>query len=154
MSFREVLLRGDGALFLEDVEVAELALEFDTPLYVYSRNALRERALRLERAFGSAPHLVAYAIKSNMNLAVVRTFVEAGCGIDVTSVGELERALLSDDYEAAAIPDHFQSLDRHEREYIEWVLAQCDGNISQTARRLGLHRQSLQRKLRKFTPPG
>lgn len=68
-------------------------------------------------------------------------------------IDELERALLSDDYEDRQIPDHFQSLDRHEREYIEWVLSQCGGNISQTARRLGLHRQSLQRKLRKFTPP-
>jgi two-component system response regulator RegA len=67
-------------------------------------------------------------------------------------IDELERALLSDDYESAEIPDHFQSLDRHEREYIEWVLTQCEGNISQAARRLGLHRQSLQRKLRKFTP--
>ncbi|MEE3331539.1 MAG: response regulator [Myxococcota bacterium] len=67
-------------------------------------------------------------------------------------IDELERALLSDDYEATEIPNQFQSLDRHEREYIEWVLAQCDGNISQAARRLGLHRQSLQRKLRKFTP--
>jgi two-component system response regulator RegA len=44
------------------------------------------------------------------------------------------------------------SLARHEREYIEYVLAECDGNVSQAARRLGLHRQSLQRKLRKFTP--
>lgn len=69
-------------------------------------------------------------------------------------IDELERALLSDDYEGEEIPEQFQSLDRHEREYIEWVLAQCDGNISQAARRLGLHRQSLQRKLRKFTPPG
>jgi two-component system response regulator RegA len=45
-----------------------------------------------------------------------------------------------------------QSLARREREYVEWVLAECDGNISRAARRLGLHRQSLQRKLRKFTP--
>jgi len=45
-----------------------------------------------------------------------------------------------------------QTLARREREYIEWVLAQCDGNISRAARQLGLHRQSLQRKLRKFTP--
>jgi len=67
-------------------------------------------------------------------------------------IEDLERALLSDEEDAAAIPDQFQSLDRHEREYIEWVLAQCNGNISQAARRLGLHRQSLQRKLRKFTP--
>lgn len=44
------------------------------------------------------------------------------------------------------------SLARHEREYIEYVLAECDGNISAAARRLGLHRQSLQRKLRKHAP--
>jgi len=67
---------------------------------------------------------------------------------------ELEHALTSagGDGEEIAIPDEFQSLDRHEREYIEYVLQACGGNISQAARRLGLHRQSLQRKLRKFTP--
>lgn len=68
-------------------------------------------------------------------------------------VDELERALTSDEFEEeVAIPDKFQSLDRHQREYIEYVLSECGGNISQAARRLGLHRQSLQRKLRKFTP--
>ncbi len=46
----------------------------------------------------------------------------------------------------------YQSLARHEREYIEYVLAECGGNISEAARRLGLHRQSLQRKLRKYPP--
>ena len=66
----------------------------------------------------------------------------------------LERALHQEgeDDEEVPIPDSFQSLYRHEREYIEYVLAECDGNISQAARRLGLHRQSLQRKLRKYTP--
>ncbi len=43
------------------------------------------------------------------------------------------------------------SLARNEREYIEYVMRQCDGNVSQAARLLGLHRQSLQRKLRKYT---
>ena len=66
---------------------------------------------------------------------------------------EIERAFIGgDDDEDIPIPDEFQSLYRHEREYIEFVLAECDGNISQAARRLGLHRQSLQRKLRKYTP--
>jgi len=66
---------------------------------------------------------------------------------------ELEHALVTGGAAAdAPIPDEFQSLDRHEREYIEYVLNECGGNISQAARRLGLHRQSLQRKLRKFTP--
>ena len=64
-------------------------------------------------------------------------------------------ALLTDDElpnDEVPIPQEFQSLYRHEREYIEYVLARCDGNISEAARRLGLHRQSLQRKLRKYTP--
>lgn len=69
-------------------------------------------------------------------------------------IDEVERALQNEEYpnEEVPIPTEFQSLYRHEREYIEFVLAECDGNISQAARRLGLHRQSLQRKLRKYTP--
>ncbi len=50
------------------------------------------------------------------------------------------------------IPDKPPSLARHEREYIEYVLSATGGNISEAARRLGLHRQSLQRKLRKYPP--
>ncbi len=70
-------------------------------------------------------------------------------------VDDLERALLQGDAdpEGVEIPEEFLSLARHEREYIEYVLAQCGGNITQAARRLGLHRQSLQRKLRKYPPP-
>ena len=101
MSFREALSSRDGALFLEDVAIAELAREYGTPLYAYSRSALLERADRLRAAFGDAPHLIAYSIKSNMNLAVVRTFLDRGCGVDVTSKGELERALF-----AGADPSH------------------------------------------------
>ena len=69
----------------------------------------------------------------------------------------IERALLGDrvlsvDATNQEIEDAFLSLARHEREYIEDVLAQCNGNISAAARRLGIHRQSLQRKLRKYPP--
>ncbi len=69
-------------------------------------------------------------------------------------VDEIERALHTEelDNDDVPIPTEFQSLYRHEREYIEFVLSECGGNISQAARRLGLHRQSLQRKLRKYTP--
>jgi len=67
---------------------------------------------------------------------------------------DLERALAGELPTDALDPEQWEapSLARHEREYIEYVLAQSDGNVSQAARRLGLHRQSLQRKLRKFTP--
>ena len=50
------------------------------------------------------------------------------------------------------LPEKPPSLAKHEREYIEYVLAATGGNISEAARRLGLHRQSLQRKLRKYPP--
>jgi diaminopimelate decarboxylase len=93
MRFREVLTRRQGELHLESVPVRELAERFGTPLYAYSRNGLIERVQRMRDAFGAVPHIIAYSIKSNMNLAVVRTFIEQGTGVDVTSGGELERAL-------------------------------------------------------------
>ena len=66
----------------------------------------------------------------------------------------LERALWSDDLdpEDVAAPEGRESIARHEREYLEYVLRQCDGNITRAADWLGIHRQSLQRKLRKFPP--
>ncbi len=70
------------------------------------------------------------------------------------TIERLERALWTDepDPKEVAVPQSRESLARHEREYIEYVLLQCDGNISKAARWLGIHRQSLQRKLRKFRP--
>jgi len=70
------------------------------------------------------------------------------------SIERLERALWTDDPDPqeVAVPQTRESLALHEREYIEYVLLQCDGNISKAARWLGIHRQSLQRKLRKFRP--
>lgn len=67
---------------------------------------------------------------------------------------KLERALWRDDPdpEDVAVPHGRQTLARREREYIEYVLLQCGGNITRAARWLGIHRQSLQRKLRKFPP--
>jgi two-component system response regulator RegA len=72
-----------------------------------------------------------------------------------TSITAIESALQGEGAHAAEVPndeDVVPSLARHEWEYIEYVLAQCGGNISRAARRLGLHRQSLQRKLRKYPP--
>lgn len=68
-------------------------------------------------------------------------------------IDQLERVLWTDapaDFENEEPTN--ASLARHEREYIEWVLVQSGNNITEAARRLGIHRQSLQRKLRKYTP--
>jgi diaminopimelate decarboxylase len=85
--------RRGGWLHAEDVPLARIAEEVGTPVYVYSATALAERYDTLDAAFSGVPHLIAYSIKSNPNLAVVRTLLNRGAGIDVTSKGELFRAL-------------------------------------------------------------
>lgn len=87
------LSRRDGRLHLESLALDDLAREFGTPLYAYSRNAMRSAARAYHRALSGRPHLVCYAMKANSNLAVLQTFVQEGCGFDIVSAGELERVL-------------------------------------------------------------
>ncbi|WP_186643788.1 response regulator transcription factor [Fluviispira vulneris] len=69
---------------------------------------------------------------------------------------QLEKALFEEETSEQIlnnpVNDSSPSLARHEREYIEYVLAECQGNITNAAKKLGLHRQSLQRKLKKYPP--
>ena len=88
--------RRDGVLFCEDVPLPEAVGRWGTPLYVYSRTAIRERYLELDRALADVPHLIAYSVKANGNLAVLRTLAELGAGADIVSGGELYRARLAD----------------------------------------------------------
>ncbi|MEY4748156.1 MAG: hypothetical protein RIQ60_370 [Pseudomonadota bacterium] len=87
------LVRHGANLMLEQVELAELAHRHGTPLYVYSRNAMRSAVAGYQRALSGRRHLVCYAMKANSNLAVLQTFAQAGCGFDIVSAGELERVL-------------------------------------------------------------
>jgi len=83
----------DGALYAEDVAVAELAARFGTPLYIYSRATLERHFRVFDAAFGSHPHLVCYSVKANGNLGVLSALARLGSGFDIVSVGELERVL-------------------------------------------------------------
>jgi diaminopimelate decarboxylase len=89
----EAFPRRDGSLHVEDVPVSEIVEQVGTPAYLYSAGALESAHDQLDEAFAGRPHLLCYAIKANMNLAVVRTLVRRGAGVDVTSGGELFRAL-------------------------------------------------------------
>ena len=80
-------------LFLEDCSLAELAKRYGTPLYAYSRSAMLEALAGYQRALAGRDHLICYAMKANSSLAVLQTFAQAGCGFDIVSGGELERAL-------------------------------------------------------------
>ena len=80
-------------LTLENCSLAELAQRFGTPLYVYSRGAMLDALAGYQRALAGREHLICYAMKANSSLAVLQTFAQAGCGFDIVSGGELERAL-------------------------------------------------------------
>ena len=89
----DAICRTDGQLWVEGIPVSRIVDRVGTPLFIYSTQHLVDQVAALDRAFDSVPHSICFAIKSNMNLAVVRTLVACGCGIDVTSGGELFRAI-------------------------------------------------------------
>src|SRR5437588_6187596 len=80
-------------LHCEDVPVSALAEIHGTPLYVYSRATRFHHLSQLHKAFAAVEPLICYSIKTNPNLAICRLMREAGVGFDVTSAGELYRAL-------------------------------------------------------------
>jgi diaminopimelate decarboxylase len=82
-----------GQLFAEGVAVKELARRYGTPLYVYSRNHLRERYEAIASAMAEVKPLICYSVKANSNAAVIRTLAAAGSGFDIVSGGELFRVL-------------------------------------------------------------
>lgn len=79
-----------GELFCEETRLADLAARFGTPLYVYSRAAIAARVGVVRAAFGPDAH-IAYAVKSNGNLSLLRLLAELGVGFDLVSGGELHR---------------------------------------------------------------
>jgi diaminopimelate decarboxylase len=85
--------RRDGILHCEEIPLPELVSRWGTPLYVYSETAIRSRLADLTEALGELPHLIAYSVKANGNLGVLRTVGAMGAGADIVSAGELFRAL-------------------------------------------------------------
>ena len=93
----------DGVLHAENVPLPRIAAEIGTPVYVYSRATLERHARVFRDALTGAgidnPH-IAFAVKANPNLAVLKVLAREGYGADVVSAGEMERAL------AAGVPPH------------------------------------------------
>jgi diaminopimelate decarboxylase len=83
----------DRVLHCEDVPVRALAEAYGTPLFVYSKATLLHHLKQLQTAFAPAEPLICYSLKTNPNLSLCRLMAEHGSGFDVTSGGELYRAL-------------------------------------------------------------
>lgn len=83
----------DGQLWAENVPLSDVAEQFGTPLYVYSRATLERHWNAFDKSVGEHPHLVCYAVKANSNLGVLNTLARLGSGFDIVSGGELERVI-------------------------------------------------------------
>lgn len=89
----------NGVLHAEDLPLTAIAEAVGTPVYVYSRATLERHAQVFRDALSILPRVhIAFAIKANPNLAVLRVMQREGLGADVVSGGEMARAL------AAGIP--------------------------------------------------
>jgi diaminopimelate decarboxylase len=82
-----------GELSCEDVPLSRIAKEVGTPCYIYSHAALVRQFRAYDGAFHNIPHVVAFAMKANSNLAILRLIAREGGGADIVSGGELYRAL-------------------------------------------------------------
>lgn len=83
----------NGMLHAEDVPASDIAAQFGTPAFVYSRATLERHFNAYDSALSDHPHLICYAVKANSNLAVLNVLARLGAGFDIVSVGELERVL-------------------------------------------------------------
>ena len=86
--FVSEMIGGDGRfgyekdrLTVAGVDVAGLADEFGTPLYVYAGDQIAERAQMLQKAFATQEHTVCYAVKANSSLAIMKMLGGLGCGL-------------------------------------------------------------------------
>jgi len=86
----------NGALCADQVPLEDIARQFGTPCFVYSRAAIERHYGAFARALGARGALVAYSVKANSNLAVLALLAKLGAGFDVVSGGELARVLAAD----------------------------------------------------------
>lgn len=80
-------------LYAEDVALDDIARQYGTPCYVYSRAALTEAYQQFSTALQGREHLICYAVKANSNLGVLNVLAKLGAGFDIVSGGELQRVL-------------------------------------------------------------
>lgn len=83
----------NGLLTAEGVSLVEIARQYGTPCYVYSRKEIESRWLAFDSALAAHQHLVCYAVKANSNLAVLNILSRLGSGFDIVSAGELQRVI-------------------------------------------------------------
>lgn len=83
----------NATLHVENVALDQIAHEFGTPCYVYSKSALTHAFKNFSAGFTGTDHLVCFAVKANPSIAILNLFAKLGAGFDIVSGGELARVL-------------------------------------------------------------
>lgn len=83
----------NGVLQAENVALSQIANEFGTPCYVYSKAALTQAFKNFQAGLVNTNHLICFAVKANPNIAILNLFAKLGAGFDIVSGGELARVL-------------------------------------------------------------
>ena len=83
----------EGCYHSEQVSLSQIADQFGTPSFVYSRATIERHWHAFNDAFGDQPHLICYAVKASSNIAILNLLARLGSGFDIVSQGELERVL-------------------------------------------------------------
>ena len=90
-----MLERINNKIYLDKVSLEEVAREFGTPCYVYSKSSITTEFLDYKEAFSECANVkICYSVKANSNINILKTFKELGAGFDIVSLGELERLKL------------------------------------------------------------
>ena len=84
--------KGDS-LFAEDITVTDIAAQYGTPCFIYSRATLERHYRVYAEALAGHPHKICFAVKANSNLGVLNVLARLGAGFDIVSGGELDRVL-------------------------------------------------------------
>jgi diaminopimelate decarboxylase len=83
----------NGELHAENIALGQIAKEFGTPCYVYSKNTLTQAFKNFQSGLIDTNHLICFAVKANPNIAILNLFAKLGAGFDIVSGGELARVL-------------------------------------------------------------
>jgi diaminopimelate decarboxylase len=89
----EYFTYNNNELYCEDIALEDIIKVTGTPAYIYSKKYFIDRFNELNSAFNEIDHTIFYAVKSNFNLSIIKTFADLGSGVDVNSEGELLRVL-------------------------------------------------------------
>jgi diaminopimelate decarboxylase len=86
----------NGELHAENMALGQIAKDFGTPCYVYSKNTLTQAFKKFQSGLIDTNHLICFAVKANPNIAILNLFAKLGAGFDIVSGGELARVIAAD----------------------------------------------------------